>query len=298
MNKIIGVTRAIGFIESHLSEKLDLEIVAGAVNYSRFHLHRMFTSTVGLTIHEYVNRRRLTEAAKLLVFSQKSIMEIALEAGYESQQAFHGIFKAMYKKTPFQFRNDETFYPLQLAFQLVPDRRRKADPLTKREILYAKTTDIPAWMALVRLVIDGFPNLQQEEYACALRRCILEKRALIMKDGAKAIGIMMLSHESGSIAFFGIHPLYKKQGLAQLFLDRAILELTGHIQISITTFREGDKADTGHRRAIQALGFSEAELLTEFGYPTQRMVVSVQKKECANHEQTDWKEGAENSRHG
>jgi len=52
------------------------------------------------------------------VFSQKPIIEIALISGYESQQAFTGMFKAMYKTTPARFREAETFYPLQLEIYL------------------------------------------------------------------------------------------------------------------------------------------------------------------------------------
>lgn len=80
--RIKNVITAIDYIESHLYEKLDLETVAGAVHYSKYHLHRMFTGTVGLTIHDYVQRRKLTEAAKLLVLSDKPILEIAFIAGY------------------------------------------------------------------------------------------------------------------------------------------------------------------------------------------------------------------------
>ena len=85
---IKNVIAAIDYIENHLHEKLDLETVAGAVHYSKYYLHRMFTDTVGLTIHDYVQRRRLTEAAKLLAFSDRPILEIAILAGYESQQSF------------------------------------------------------------------------------------------------------------------------------------------------------------------------------------------------------------------
>lgn len=95
MNRNKSVEEAINFIEKYLTEKLDLDIVADSVHYSKYHLHRMFTNTVGLTIHDYVQRRQLTEAAKLLVFSDKTILDIALNAGYESQQAFTDIFKAM-----------------------------------------------------------------------------------------------------------------------------------------------------------------------------------------------------------
>ena len=81
------VSQAIRYIEEHLHEKMDLDMVASALHYSKYHLHRIFTKTVGLTIHDYAKRRQLTEAAKLLVFSAKPIIEIALMSGYESQQA-------------------------------------------------------------------------------------------------------------------------------------------------------------------------------------------------------------------
>ena len=69
-NDIENVIATIDYIETHLSENLDLDGIAEAVNYSKYHLHRMFTATVGMTIHDYVQRRRLTEAAKLLVFTE------------------------------------------------------------------------------------------------------------------------------------------------------------------------------------------------------------------------------------
>lgn len=115
---IKNIMAVIDYIETHLQEKLDLETVAKAVHYSKYHLHRMFTGTVGLTIHDYVQRRQLTEAAKLLVLSDIPILEIALSAGYESQQSFTDIFKAMYKKSPNQYREEEEFYPLQLRYVL------------------------------------------------------------------------------------------------------------------------------------------------------------------------------------
>lgn len=57
---IINVETVIDYIESHLDCKLELETVAAAVHYSKYHLHRMFTDTVGMTIHDYVKRRQLT----------------------------------------------------------------------------------------------------------------------------------------------------------------------------------------------------------------------------------------------
>ena len=82
---------AILYIETHLSERIDLEAVAEAAHYSKYHLHHMFTAETGMTLHDYIRRRRLTRAAELLVFSEKPVLDVSLAAGYESQQAFTSI---------------------------------------------------------------------------------------------------------------------------------------------------------------------------------------------------------------
>ena len=274
MNNIEKVQAAIDYIEDHLTEKLDLDVIASAVHYSKYHLHRVFSKTVGLTLHEYRNRRQLTEAAKLLVFSEGPILDIALLAGYESQQAFTTAFSAMYKQSPSQYRENEKFYPLQLRLQFEGSyNMRNSTEKTQWKITYADESDIPCWMALVHLVIDGFPHLYEEEYVGELKRRIRKRQALILKDGEAAVGAMLFSGETGSIDFMGTHPLYRSQGIPRAFLDKMMGELLKGRDISITTYREGDKADTGHRQAIVELGFAEAELLVEFGYPTQRFVL-------------------------
>lgn len=68
MNRIEKVSVVIDYVEANLTKKIDLDMIAEAVHYSKYHLHRMFSKTVGLTIHDYLQRRQLTEAAKLLVF--------------------------------------------------------------------------------------------------------------------------------------------------------------------------------------------------------------------------------------
>ena len=274
-NKIENIITVINYIENNISEKMSLSTIARAVGYSKYHLHRMFVKTVGLSIHDYVQRRQLTEAAKLLVFSKKSILEISLIAGYESQQAFTNIFKQMYKKTPNEYRMNEEFYPLQLRFNL---EQAIIQNLSKKElqenIRFAIKKDIPAWLELVNLVIDGFPNLNEEDYLMELKKAISEQRALILIDNEIAMAVMSINYQTGSIDFFGVHPLYRQCGISKLFLDKIMNELLINKDITVTTFREGDKADTGYRKAYKELGFIEAELLVEFGYPTQRFVLS------------------------
>ena len=272
--KIKTVAAAIDYIESHLRENPDLETIAAALYYSKYHLHRMFTDTVGLTIQTYVQRRRLTEAAKLLVFSERPILEIAFAAGYESQQSFTDSFKAMYKKAPNRYREEEVFYPLQLRYVLKEDPvNPRGENIWRSRITFAAEKDIPAWMDLVRLVIDGFPCLVEKQYLKQLQEYIGNRRALILKDADTAIGIMEFHEAAGSIDFLGVHPQYRRRGIAKAFCEKALYELSNSGAVTVTTFREGDKADTGYRRAFRRLGFVEGELLVEFGYPTQRLVL-------------------------
>lgn len=271
---IRNIAAVIEYIEAHLTEKLDLDTIADAVHYSKYHLHRMFADTTGLTVHDYIQRRRLTEAAKLLVFSDKPILEIALLAGYESQQAFTGIFTALYKMPPNRYREKERFYPLQLKYSLEGSYSMLENKENRPwEAVFAEETDIPCWMELVSLVVDGFPCLDEDEYVRTLQEKIRAGQALILKDGCTAVGIMLFDSETGNIDFMGTHPLYRKMGIPRVFLNKVMDELVKGREISITTYREGDKADTGQRREIKGLGFAEAELLVEFGYPTQRFVL-------------------------
>lgn len=268
------ISAAIGHIEEHLTENLDLAAVADAVHYSKFHLHRMFAAAVGLTVHDYHLRRRLTEAAKLLVFSRKPIVDIALLAGYESQQAFTAAFRAMYKQAPGAFRRGARFYPLQLRFTLKedPGGDTSAD-VGVGPITFAKEADIPAWMELVRLTVDGFPAIDLRKYREVLARRVRERRALIQKDGETAIGAMIVGRETGSIEFFSVHPQYRSRGVMRAFLNLLTAELLPGREISVTTFRAGDRADTGYREAYRQLGFAARELLVEYGYPTQRFAI-------------------------
>lgn len=95
----------INIIEDDLSQKYNLEFLANKVGYSKYHLHKMFTSIVGMSMYQYIKNRRLSEAAKKLLCTNNSILDIALDAGYESQQAFTDAFKAKFRLSPKLFRH-------------------------------------------------------------------------------------------------------------------------------------------------------------------------------------------------
>lgn len=123
-NNIEEIAAVIEYIEEHLmEERLDLESIAAAFNYSRYHLHRMFASVTGFPMHTYLMRRRLTEAARMLVFSKEPVLEIALASGYETQRSFSRAFQKYFKHSPSQYRKKGDFFPLQLKYDT--SRREK-----------------------------------------------------------------------------------------------------------------------------------------------------------------------------
>lgn len=97
-------TRAVWYIESHLSGDLSLDAVADAVGVSRFHLSRAFGLTVGCALASYVRARRLSEAAKALVAGAPDIMTVALDSGYGSHEAFTRAFRQHFSLTPDELR--------------------------------------------------------------------------------------------------------------------------------------------------------------------------------------------------
>lgn len=115
-DRLKTIPRTINFIEQHLQEDLNLDVIANFTGYSKYHLNRIFSEAVGCTIHKYVQKRRLTEAAKQLVYTDIPIIEIALEAKYESQQAFTLAFGRLYLKTPQLYRENGVFLPKQVIY--------------------------------------------------------------------------------------------------------------------------------------------------------------------------------------
>ena len=271
--RLQSVRAVIDFIETHLDGRLNLERTAAAVHYSKYHLHRTFTAVTGMTIHDYAVRRQLTEGARLLAESGRPVLEIALSCGYESQQAFTAAFKEMYKLPPARYRAQGVFYPLQLPLCL--EEQGNLSELSGQRIRLSKETDIPAWLELARQCVDGYPCLDERDYLRWLRKSISEEQALILKNGDTVLGALGFSRETGMIDFLGISPQHRKWGIAELFLRELADRYLPGREISMTTYREHDRADTGWRAGLKRLGFEEREKLVEFGYPTQRFVLPV-----------------------
>lgn len=99
------VEHAINYIEKHLTEELNLHKVSREVGFSQYHFHRLFKHTTGLSIGHYIRIRKLAKAAFFLIETDISILEIAVECGFETQESFTRAFKSVYQFPPGKYRN-------------------------------------------------------------------------------------------------------------------------------------------------------------------------------------------------
>jgi AraC family transcriptional regulator len=99
------MTRVLCFIEENLDEPISLEELADVACFSPYHFHRVFRGMVGETVKGYVRRLRLERAAAKLTFAVESITTVALDAGYDSHEAFIRAFRAQFGCAPGEYRH-------------------------------------------------------------------------------------------------------------------------------------------------------------------------------------------------
>jgi AraC family transcriptional regulator len=165
--------KALFVIERNLNRDLSLGEIAKRCDVSRFHLAHAFGEAAGMPVMEYVRRRRLTEAAYALASGASDILDLALDIGYGSHEAFSRAFKAQFGRTPEEVRKAESISGLALtdAIRHLPVRTtpledprfQKMDELffvgLKERIFYGDTRNIPAqWQRFMANYYDAIEN--------------------------------------------------------------------------------------------------------------------------------------------
>ena len=102
MNYNDAIALCIDYIEKNIKNELSPELIANECGYSTFHFSRVFNINKGITLMEYVKKRRLSLAAEDL-FDDKKIIDIALEYGFQTHNGFSKAFKKEFGFSPTQY---------------------------------------------------------------------------------------------------------------------------------------------------------------------------------------------------
>jgi len=89
------LNRMVEFVEQHLDDELDIPALARSLGTTEYHMRRMFSSLAGMSLSEYVRRRRMTVAAAD-VLGDGDLLGIAVRYGYGSTEAFGRAFRAVH----------------------------------------------------------------------------------------------------------------------------------------------------------------------------------------------------------
>lgn len=99
MEWLNAMNNAVEYIEANITKKIDIEEVAKIALSSTFHFQRMYHMITGVTLGEYIRRRRLTLAVQDIISGEK-IINVSHKYGYETPEAFTKAFRKMYGVSP------------------------------------------------------------------------------------------------------------------------------------------------------------------------------------------------------
>ncbi|MEY9869030.1 AraC family transcriptional regulator [Peribacillus sp. B2I2] len=120
MDLLKNMNGAIKFIEDNLTNEIDFKEVARLAYCSEYHFKRMFSFLAGISLSEYIRRRRLTLAAFELKDNTIKVIDIAIKYGYSSPDSFTRAFQHLHGITPSEARSNghslKAFPPM--SFQL------------------------------------------------------------------------------------------------------------------------------------------------------------------------------------
>lgn len=95
------------YIEKNINSNISLDEISLETGISKYYLHRTFKSLTGESIMEYVQSRKLTSSIDDLVYTNKRIIDIAMDYGFGYEQSYIRAFKKKFGYTPLKVRNDQ-----------------------------------------------------------------------------------------------------------------------------------------------------------------------------------------------
>lgn len=173
---------------------MSLDIIADAACLSKFHFSRAFKSITGDKVLDYVRRRRITQSANDLISTDESILQIAINYQFDSQESYTRSFKGVYTITPNRYRKNGLNIQAYTRNELSPERLHHlqhnisitpeivSEPERKLVGLHCKTSSVqnnipPLWKVFRRrqreisqaidsglFGISGYSDFKLEQY--------------------------------------------------------------------------------------------------------------------------------------
>jgi AraC family transcriptional regulator len=106
LDSLKRLNAAIAYLEENLTGEIDFKEVARIAFCSEYHFQRMFSYLAGVSLSEYIRRRRLSLAAFELINSHVRIIDLAIKYGYSSPDSFTRAFQGLHGITPSEARNN------------------------------------------------------------------------------------------------------------------------------------------------------------------------------------------------
>ena len=123
MDWVASIHQAIQYIEEHLREELTIREIAQQAALSPFYFQKGFAMLCGMTVGDYIRQRRLSAAGLEVLTTDRKIIDIALEFGYDSPDSFTKAFARFHGLTPAALRKSggavRSFAPLRIKVELL-----------------------------------------------------------------------------------------------------------------------------------------------------------------------------------
>lgn len=100
MDWLKRINRALDYVENNLANEIDMNVVAQMAYCSSYNFQKMFSFITGISLVEYIRRRRMTLAAFEIQNSNMKIIDVALKYGYDSPVSFARAFQALHGIVP------------------------------------------------------------------------------------------------------------------------------------------------------------------------------------------------------
>ena len=104
MNYLQQIQRGIDYIEANLAHDIQSADVARQAGMSHWHFQRIFKALTNETLKTYIRSRRFAQSLEKLANTDERVLDIALTAGFDTQESFTRAFKKAFSVTPAHYR--------------------------------------------------------------------------------------------------------------------------------------------------------------------------------------------------